>query len=106
MRIKCYNERKENGQKQPKTLHLGGRTCIATGFGNSKPPFDPSSMVRKRLSPEVLAEIREKQCRGGYKYGHVTESESEKSIDRFSSGRGNRVDVVGALHSVLCPCGY
>ena len=31
------------------------------GYDNSKPPFDPSSMVhfRKRLTPEILAEINE-----------------------------------------------
>lgn len=31
------------------------------GYDDSKPPFDPSSMVhfRKRLTPEILAEINE-----------------------------------------------
>lgn len=35
--------------------------CGYAGFDDSKPPFDPSSMVyfRKRLTPEILAEINE-----------------------------------------------
>ena len=35
--------------------------CGYSGFDDSKPPFDPSSMVhfRKRITPEILAEINE-----------------------------------------------
>lgn len=35
--------------------------CGYAGYDDSKPPFDPSSMVhfRKRLTPEILAEINE-----------------------------------------------
>lgn len=44
--------------------------CGYAGFDDSKPPFDPSSMVhfRKRLTPEILAEINEmviQEAKGG-----------------------------------------
>lgn len=53
------------------------------GYDDSKPPFNPSSMVhfRKRLTPEILAEINEMVIR-------VADKEDDQN-DNNSGGNGN-----------------
>lgn len=53
------------------------------GYDDSKPPFNPSSMVhfRKRLTPEILAEINEMVIRAADK--------EDDQNDNNSGGNGN-----------------
>ncbi len=59
--------------------------CGYAGFDDSKPPFDPSSMVhfRKRLTPEILAEINEMVIREAKEKG---EDDDDKPGDGGNSG--------------------
>ena len=56
--------------------------CGYAGYDDSKPPFDPSSMVhfRKRLTPEILVEINEMVI-------HVAEQKDDQNNN--SGGGGN-----------------
>ncbi len=59
--------------------------CGYAGFDDSKPPFDPSSMVhfRKRLTPEILGEINEMVIREAKEKG---ENDDDKPGDGGNSG--------------------
>ena len=52
--------------------------CGYAGYDDSKPPFDPSSMVhfRKRLTPEILAEINEMVIRAAEKKNDRTTTQA------------------------------
>ena len=56
------------------------------GYDDSKPPFDPSSMVhfRKRLTPEILVEINEMVIQVAEKKNDQNNSEVER---KFSLGK-------------------
>lgn len=52
--------------------------CGYAGYDDSKPPFDPSSMVhfRKRLTPEILAELNEMVIRAAEKKNDGTTTQA------------------------------
>ena len=60
--------------------------CGYAGYDDSKPPFDPSSMVhfRKRLTPEILVEINEMVIQVAEKKNDQNNSEVER---KFSLGK-------------------
>lgn len=77
--------------------------CGYAGYDDSKPPFDPSSMVhfRKRLTPEILVEINEMVIQEAEK--------KDNQNDNNSSGGGNSgtmiVDATCApSNTVNCCC--
>lgn len=74
--------------------------CGYAGYDDSKPPFDPSSMVhfRKRLTPEILVEINEMVI-------HVAEQKDDQNNN--SGGGGNSgtmiVDATCAPSNIRYP---
>ena len=65
--------------------------CGYAGYDDSKPPFDPSSMVhfRKRLTPEILAQINEMVIQEAQK----TE-DSDNRDDNKPDGGGNSGTII------------
>lgn len=74
--------------------------CGYAGYDDSKPPFDPSSMVhfRKRLTPEILVEINEMV---------IQEAEKKDEQNDNNSGGGNSgtmiVDATCAPSNIRYP---
>ena len=64
--------------------------CGYAGFDDSKPPFDSSSMVhfRKRLTPEILAEINELV---------IQEARKEDDHNDSNPGNGENSENSGAM---------
>lgn len=62
--------------------------CGYSGYDDSKPPFDSSSMVhfRKRLTPEIIAEINEMIIREAQKNNSAKDSSDDDNNDK---GNGN-----------------
>ena len=65
--------------------------CGYAGFDDGKPPFDPSSMVhfRKRLTPEILAEIKNMVIR-------EAKEKDENDDDKPGDGRNSGAMIVDA----------
>lgn len=64
--------------KKAQLLPWGKIEAKYAGYDDSKPPFDPSSMVhfRKRLTPEILAEINEMVIRAAEKKNDRTTTQA------------------------------
>ena len=71
--------------------------CGYPGYDDSKPPFNPSSMVhfRKRLTPEILAQINEMVIQEAQK----TEANDNRDDNKPNSGGNSGTIIVDATRA-------